>query len=140
MSVNAPESGTVSELLAKEEDTVTVGQDLVKLELGGAPEGKKEDAAEQPKEPAPEKSQPSEPEKQETKTPPPPPEQPSAPKPEPSKPQAEAPKPAAPKPEPTSDAKPAVPGTREERRVCPHNDAAFVFRLNYLTLFPCLFR
>lgn len=134
MSVNASESGTVSELLAKEEDTVTVGQDLVKLELGGAPEGKKEDAAEQPKEPAPEKSQPSEPEKQETKTPTPPPEKPSAPKPEPSKPQAETPKPqaeppkpAAPKSEPTSDAKPAIPGTREERRVRPHNDATLFF-------------
>lgn len=32
MTVNAPESGIIKEFLAKEEDTVTVGQDLVKLE------------------------------------------------------------------------------------------------------------
>ncbi|KAI9654906.1 MAG: 2-oxoglutarate dehydrogenase complex E2 component [Alyxoria varia] len=37
VAVNAPEAGTIKELLAKEEDTVTVGQDLVKLEPGGAP-------------------------------------------------------------------------------------------------------
>lgn len=55
VSVNAPEAGTIAELLVKEEDTVTVGQDLIKLELGGAPpEGKKEETAkEEPKEPAP---------------------------------------------------------------------------------------
>lgn len=100
----------------KEEDTVTVGQDLVKLEPGGVPEGKKEDAGEKPKEPAaPEKSQPSEPEQpkapEATKTPQPPPEQPSAPKPEP------------PKPQPPSDAKPTL-GIREERRVGCHNNVA----------------
>lgn len=111
MSVNAPESGTVQELLANEEDTVTVGQDLVKLELGGAPETKKEDAGEKPKEPAaPEKSQTSEPEKPKSPAPPAP-EQPPAPKPETSKPQTETPK-----QEPASDAKPAF-GSREERRV-----------------------
>lgn len=92
-----------------EEDTVTVGQDLVKLELGGAPETKKEDAGEKPKGPAaPEKSQPSEPEKPKspdaTKEAPPAPEQPPAPKPE------------APKQESAPDAKPAF-GSREERRV-----------------------
>lgn len=122
MSVNAPDSGTVKELLVKEEDTVTVGQDLVKLEPGGAPEGKKEDAGEKPKEPAaPEKSQPSEPEPkapEATKTPQPPPEQPSAPKPEPPKPQPEPSK-----PQPPSDAKPTL-GTREERRVGCHNNFA----------------
>ncbi|ODM18317.1 Dihydrolipoyllysine-residue succinyltransferase component of 2-oxoglutarate dehydrogenase complex, mitochondrial [Aspergillus cristatus] len=111
VSVNAPESGTVKELLVNEEDTVAVGQDLVKLELGGAPETKKEDAGEKPKEPAaPEKSQPSEPEKPKSPAPPAP-EQPPAPKPETSKPQTETPK-----QEPASDAKPAF-GSREERRV-----------------------
>lgn len=110
MSVNAPESGTVQELLANEEDTVTVGQDLVKLELGSAPETK-EDAGEKPEEPAaPEKSQTSEPEKPKSPAPPAP-EQPPAPKPETSKPQTETPK-----QEPASDAKPAF-GSREERRV-----------------------
>lgn len=34
MAVNAPEAGTVKEHLVNEEDTVTVGQDLLKLELG----------------------------------------------------------------------------------------------------------
>ncbi|GAB7361263.1 hypothetical protein MBLNU230_g1323t2 [Neophaeotheca triangularis] len=53
VAVNAPEAGTIKEFLAKEEDTVTVGQDLVKLELGGAPSGgKKEQASEEPKSPA----------------------------------------------------------------------------------------
>lgn len=39
VAVNAPESGTIVELFVSEEDTVTVGQDLLKLELGGPPEG-----------------------------------------------------------------------------------------------------
>ena len=42
-----------------EEDTVTVGQDLVKIELGGAPEGGKKDAeTEKPNEPEPKKAAP----------------------------------------------------------------------------------
>lgn len=40
MAVNAPGAGTIKELLANEEDTVTVGQDLVRLELGAATAGK----------------------------------------------------------------------------------------------------
>lgn len=36
VAVNAPEAGTIKEFLVKEEDTVTVGQDLVRLELGGS--------------------------------------------------------------------------------------------------------
>lgn len=39
VSVNAPKSGTITETLANEEDTVTVGQDLFKLEPGEQPEG-----------------------------------------------------------------------------------------------------
>ena len=113
MSVNATDSGTVKELLVNEEDTVAVGQDLAKLELGGAPEGKKEEAAEKPKEPeTPEKSQPSEPEPPKSQeAPKTPPQQPPAPKPESPKPQPESPK-----PQPSSDAKPAS-GSRDERRV-----------------------
>ncbi|KAN0082136.1 hypothetical protein V8E54_003434 [Elaphomyces granulatus] len=50
VSVNSPESGTIKELLVKEEDTVTVGQGIAKIELGtvgntkdkGAEEGEKE--------------------------------------------------------------------------------------------------
>lgn len=37
VAVNAPESGTIKEFLVSEEDTVTVGQDLVRIELGEAP-------------------------------------------------------------------------------------------------------
>lgn len=37
VSVNAPESGTIVETYANEEDTVTVGQDLLKIEAGDAP-------------------------------------------------------------------------------------------------------
>lgn len=39
VSVNAPKSGTITETLAEEEDTVTVGQDLFKLEPGDEPSG-----------------------------------------------------------------------------------------------------
>ncbi|KAG7095421.1 hypothetical protein E1B28_006170 [Marasmius oreades] len=38
VSVNAPKPGVIKELLAKEEDSVTVGQDLFVLEEGEAPE------------------------------------------------------------------------------------------------------
>lgn len=51
VAVNAPEAGTIKEFLAKEDDTVTVGQDLVKLELGGAPSGDSK-AKSEPKESA----------------------------------------------------------------------------------------
>lgn len=37
VTVNAPTSGTITETLANEEDTVTVGQDLFKMEPGEAP-------------------------------------------------------------------------------------------------------
>ncbi|KAL8719858.1 MAG: hypothetical protein Q9225_003183 [Loekoesia sp. 1 TL-2023] len=54
VAVNAPQAGTVKEYLAKEEDTVTVGQDIVKLELGGPPQwGEKQQASQEPKAPAP---------------------------------------------------------------------------------------
>ncbi|TFK48966.1 dihydrolipoamide succinyltransferase [Heliocybe sulcata] len=48
VSVNAPAAGTITELLANEEDTVSVGQDLFRFEPGegGAPSG-----GETPKEP-----------------------------------------------------------------------------------------
>jgi len=34
VTVNAPKAGTIVELLAQEEQTVTVGQDLFKIEPG----------------------------------------------------------------------------------------------------------
>ena len=98
-----------------EEDTVTVGQDLVKLELGGAPETKKEDATEKPAAPAAaDKPTASEPEKPKA------PEAPQSssqkatpPEPSPSK----KTEPVATKPQASEPAKPSV-GGREERRVC----------------------
>lgn len=121
-SVNAPEAGTLKELLVKEEDTVTVGQDLAILELGGEPSGgKKEESKEEPKEqeassqpeggqeqlkpqedkpqPPKEEYQPESP-KQESKPQPPPQKKPEAPK------EADQPK----------KIEGAV-GSREERRV-----------------------
>ncbi|KAI4146152.1 MAG: hypothetical protein LQ341_002166 [Variospora aurantia] len=53
VAVNAPQAGTVKEFLAEEENTVTVGQDLVKLELGESLQGGgKEQASQEPKAPA----------------------------------------------------------------------------------------
>lgn len=122
VSVNAPEAGTIKEFLVNEEDTVTVGQDLVKLELGGEPSGgAKQEAKEEPKEPAPaEQETSSQPEGQQ-ETPAPPKEEP---KPEPPK-QESKPAPPPPKPSPPKEqkskepeTKPAsAPGNREERRV-----------------------
>ncbi|KAK6193340.1 histone H2B [Pestalotiopsis sp. IQ-011] len=114
VAVNAPEAGTLKELFANEEDTVTVGQDIAKIEAGGAPP---EDAGKASKEEeASTDAKPAEP-KQENK---PEPKQESKPesRPEPSK-------PAAPKPEPKKETskQPAketsgpVLGSREERRV-----------------------
>lgn len=120
VSVNAPEAGTIKEFLVNEEDTVTVGQDLVKLELGGEPSGEKP-ANEEPKDAAPKEqetsSQPSgeqEQPKEESKPAPPKEEsKPEPPKPQPSKPQP-------PKEDSKStpvEPKQSQPGNREERRV-----------------------
>ncbi|KAF9912826.1 2-oxoglutarate dehydrogenase complex E2 component [Linnemannia zychae] len=110
VAVNSPKSGTIVELYAKEEDTVAVGADLFKLELGDAPAGgaapkkeetKKEEVKEEPKKEAaaPKKE---EPKKEEPK------KEAAAP----------APKPAAPKPAASSEEKAApVAFSREERSV-----------------------
>ncbi|EGD94478.1 dihydrolipoamide succinyltransferase [Trichophyton tonsurans CBS 112818] len=112
VTVNATESGTIKEFLAAEEDTVTVGQDLVRLELGAAPEGAKEKPA-----PAAEESKPAEP-KQETAAPAPKKEPKEQPKEQPKKEAAPAPAPKQEKkaPAPEQAAK-STPGSREERRV-----------------------
>ncbi|KAL2072306.1 hypothetical protein VTL71DRAFT_11649 [Oculimacula yallundae] len=117
VAVNAPEAGTIKEFLANEEDTVTVGQDLVRMELGGAPEGgEKEKAASEPKEAASkEQSTSSDPEpskKEESKSassPPPPQEK----KPEPKK---ESPPKQTESKDSKSSSSPTL-GNREERRV-----------------------
>jgi len=136
VSVNAPEAGTIKEFLVNEEDTVTVDQDLVKLELGGAPSGgQKQEASSESKEPASKEqetsSQPSGEQEQEQSKPkeesapkqeeekkPEPPKQESKPEPpkqdsKPAPPPKKESKPAPPKEEP----KQAQPGSREERRV-----------------------
>jgi len=124
VAVNAPEAGTIKEYLVNEEDTVTVGQDLLKMELGGAPSGPKEEQAPQEaKSPASDK--------QETSSQPDGGKEKEAPKqektPEPKKEEskkadkpAPAPKKDDKKPEPKKDSKPqeeSAYGSREERRV-----------------------
>jgi 2-oxoglutarate dehydrogenase E2 component (dihydrolipoamide succinyltransferase) len=109
--VNAPEAGIIKEFLANEEDTVTVGQDLVRIELGGAPSGDKPaaEAKETPKEESKPETQP-----EQKKAPEPKPEEA---KPAPAKEEAPAPKqPSKPAPAAAAEA-PATLGNREERRV-----------------------
>ena len=58
VSVNAPDTGTLKELMAKEEDTVTVGQEIAKMDSGAAPEGGKQGTGKsESKEPAPKEQQ-----------------------------------------------------------------------------------
>ncbi|KAI5196363.1 dihydrolipoamide succinyltransferase [Aureobasidium subglaciale] len=123
VAVNAPEAGTIKEFLVNEEDTVTVGQDLLKMELGGAPSGgKAEQANEEPKAPASDKQETSsQPDGGKEK------EAPKESKPEPKKEEpkkadkpAPAPKKEEKKTEPKKDSKPqeeSAYGSREERRV-----------------------
>lgn len=112
VAVNATEAGIIKEFFVNEEDTVTVGQDLVRVELGGEkPASSGEAEAEKPKEstpaaseskPAAEPEQPkSQPAPSESEKPAPPPQKPA------EKPSGAA---APPKVEPVS-------GNREERRV-----------------------
>ncbi|KAI9754409.1 MAG: 2-oxoglutarate dehydrogenase complex E2 component [Lichina confinis] len=145
VAVNAPESGTLKEILANEEDTVTVGQDLAKMEAGGSPkeDGGAKAASHEPKAPAsgdqptssdPEPSkEPKEPKPKpqeegrsdpppSSSSPPPPPSPPQEKKSEPPKKDAaaEEPRPTPPsqstKQEQTGTGE-GLPGNREERRV-----------------------
>ncbi|RPA84362.1 dihydrolipoamide succinyltransferase [Ascobolus immersus RN42] len=104
VAVNAPAAGKITKLLAEEEDTVTVGQDLCEIEEGDAPEGSSKPAVEAKEEP----KAAAEPKKEE-----------SAPKKE--EPKKEAPKPVQQKSEPKKDQSSAPStqgfGNREERRV-----------------------
>ncbi|KAI0836106.1 2-oxoacid dehydrogenase acyltransferase [Hypoxylon sp. FL0890] len=122
VAVNAPEAGVLKELLANEEDTVTVDQEIAKIEAGAAPAGgEKSEAGQEPpkKEEASTEARPA-PSEGENKPEPSKPE----PKPEPSKPQPPAPEPkkeSAPKQaQPAKDTSAStgpVLGSREERRV-----------------------
>lgn len=119
VSVNAPMSGTIVETMTSEEDTVTVGQDLFKIEPGEAPadggaaakeepaedEGKDEPAKEESK-PAPSESEskPKEQSKEEKK----PAKEEKAPSPPPKK---------ESKPEPPKEEQQPSTGDRTESRV-----------------------
>ncbi|KAF9111178.1 2-oxoglutarate dehydrogenase complex E2 component [Mortierella sp. AM989] len=91
VAVNSPKSGTIVELFAAEEDTVAVGADLFKLELGDAPAGgaapkKEESKKEEPKKEEPKKEEPKEePKKEQPKKEEPKKEQPKKETPAPSK-------------------------------------------------------
>ncbi|GFP55120.1 hypothetical protein ACSS6W_003050 [Trichoderma asperelloides] len=112
VAVNATEAGIIKEFFVNEEDTVTVGQDLVRVELGGEkPASSGEAEAEKPKEstPAPSESKPAAE-----------PEQPKS-QPAPSESEKPAPPPQKPAEKPSGAAAPPkvepVGGNREERRV-----------------------
>ncbi|ROT37928.1 2-oxoacid dehydrogenase acyltransferase [Sodiomyces alkalinus F11] len=120
VAINAPEAGTIKEFLVNEEDTVTVGQDILKLELGGAPfsgkEQKQEKAESQPEHVAEPKAEPKSEEAKQpapSSTPEPAKETPAAPQ------TASPPKTAAgPKAAPAQGASSSASlGRREERRV-----------------------
>lgn len=105
VSVNAPEAGVLKQLFAKEEDTVTVGQELAELDTEGKAEGgDKQDATSEPKDAASDKqetsSQPKGEQEQDSKAPAPkeetkkpePPKEEKKPTPAPTKKEAEQPK------------------------------------------------
>ncbi|BGP07761.1 2-oxoglutarate dehydrogenase E2 component (dihydrolipoamide succinyltransferase) [Rhodotorula toruloides NP11] len=125
VAVNAPKAGVLTELLANEEDTVAVGQDLFKLDPNGKAEGgaKKEEAPkEEPKQEEPKKE---EPKKDESKPEPKKEEAIPEAKSEYRKPDSAQPAPKAPEPSkkeegktaPQSPAAAAPKGSRNETRV-----------------------
>lgn len=69
VEVNAPVAGTITEFLVNVEDTVEVGQEIIKIEEGAAPEGgaKKEEPKEEVKEEAKAEPKKEEPKKEEPK-------------------------------------------------------------------------
>ncbi|EPQ62224.1 Bgt-686 [Blumeria graminis f. sp. tritici] len=124
IAVNVPESGTIKELFAAEEDTVTVGQNLVRIELGKAAENSQKQAslddnlANSTDQPAPsvsktdieEKSKSTISESQPVKS-----SQKQSPQPHETK--AEQKKAPPSKPDAPHSDSAAIPGNREERRV-----------------------
>lgn len=113
VAVNAPEAGTIKEFFVNEEDTVTVGQDLLRIELGGEPSAKKEEPQQKSEEkPAASEKKTEEPKKAEESKP--------ESKPEPKEP-AQQPKKetSAPRQTETKEASSQGPtlGSRDERRV-----------------------
>ncbi|KAL7814732.1 putative dihydrolipoamide succinyltransferase [Trichoderma gracile] len=119
VAVNATEAGVIKEFFVKEEDTVTVGQDLVRVETGGEkPEssGEQEKPKEESKPPVQSESKPAEPEQPKSQPEPTKSEKP-APPPQPKEQPAEKPQKKS-EPESAATSGPApTPGNREERRV-----------------------
>lgn len=115
MAVNAPEAGTIKEFLVNEEDTVTVGQDLLRLELGGAPpEGAvKSESSEAPKE---DKAQPEQTSQPEPESKPAAKEPDSKATPPASAPEKKSPTPPKQTGQDKAETRPTM-GDREERRV-----------------------
>jgi 2-oxoglutarate dehydrogenase E2 component (dihydrolipoamide succinyltransferase) len=111
--------------LVNEEDTVTVGQDLLKMELGSAPSGgKQEQGGSTPKAPASDRQETSsQPDGQTEQKPSSPAEnKPAPPKQEskPSPPKQES-KPSAPSSSEPKSSSSSPFGNREEKRVCDTN-------------------
>lgn len=125
VAVNAPEAGTIKEILVAEEDTVTVGQDIIRMEPGGAPSGGDKDSGSKKDDTSGKDAKPKETNATETSKPADKSQQTEAPAKENSKPTVEESKPkeqspTKPKPEEKSSAPPqtaAAPSGREERRV-----------------------
>lgn len=106
--------------MANEEDTVVVGQDLVRIETGGAPLSNSEKpASSESKQSSPDEGAPPKEEVQAEKGPATPPASESKPS-TPAAPEKKesAPTKPAPKPSASSSEGPATLGNREERRVC----------------------
>ncbi|KAI1430944.1 dihydrolipoamide succinyltransferase [Xylaria sp. CBS 124048] len=110
VAVNAPQAGILKELLANEEDTVVVDQEIAKIEPGSAPQGgekpespkeapKKEEAVPAPPTPAEQQSKPQ-----------------SKPESQPAPKKDATPKPSSPATKDTAATTPVF-GSREERRV-----------------------
>ena len=105
VSVNAPEAGTITELLVGEGDTVTVGQEIAKLDPGSGGGGGAKEATSEAKAPADA-------------------DKPTSSDPEPKKeePKKEEPKKEAPPPPPKKEEKPAPP-KQEKKSPPPQKEA-----------------
>jgi len=102
VTVNAPSAGKITELLANEEDTVSVGQDLFRFEAGAAGESASSESSESKQESSPPK------EKEESK-PAPPKEEKKEKKPSP-------PPASPPKEEKKKESPPSAPKKKEENK------------------------
>jgi 2-oxoglutarate dehydrogenase E2 component (dihydrolipoamide succinyltransferase) len=128
VSVNAPEAGTIKEFLVSEGDTVTVGQEIAKLEPGEGGSGGKQEASapakdsassEQPTTSDPEPKKDAKPKQEEPKKeePAPPKEEKAPPKQDKKPPPPSEEKPTSKKDEKKPEASPFGAGSRGENKV-----------------------